>query len=71
MVGALAPMLDWLDVEMGDMLSSVSVGVDKPSYDDEPPVMVFPLDADIHMRRRAPDNGQQSEGRTALCRLVP
>lgn len=24
------PMLDWLDVEMGDMLSSVSGGVDRP-----------------------------------------
>ena len=39
---AFAPMLDWLDVEMGDMLSSVSVGVDRLSY-DEGLLEVFPL----------------------------
>ena len=43
MLGAVAaPMLDWLEVEMGDMLSSVSVGVDRLSY-DEGLLDVFPL----------------------------
>lgn len=39
------PRLDWLDVDMGDMLSSVSVGVERPSYDDEPFALygLFPL----------------------------
>ena len=32
---AAAPLtLEWLDVEIGDMLSSVSVGVASPSYVD-------------------------------------
>ena len=41
--GALT--LDWLDVEMGDMLSSVSGVVDRPSYDDAPDIVPewFPL----------------------------
>ncbi len=39
------PRLDWLDVDMGDILSSVSVGVESPSYDDEPFALygLFPL----------------------------
>lgn len=41
----VCPMLDWLDVDMGDMLNSVSVGVESPSYDDEPLALygLFPL----------------------------
>ena len=39
-----APLrLDWLDVEMGDMLSSVSVGVARPSYDADDVPGLFPL----------------------------
>ena len=57
MLGAVAaPMLDWLEVEMGDMLSSVSVGVDKLSY-DEGLLEVFPqppLDLSVHLVGNCP-----------------
>lgn len=46
--------LDWLDVEIGDMLSSVSGVVESPSYDGAAGIFValLPLSEEIHQPAR-------------------